>query len=79
MDSNPGIKSSFRVAPNIALIKYWGKYCEDLILPLNSSLSLTLSEEDLYTETYVEFSPKYKEDSLNLNNEYPKIRLSIKK
>lgn len=70
MDSYPIIKSSFRVSPNIALIKYWGKYDEDLILALNSSFSLTLSEEDLYTETSVEFSAKYTSDSLNLNGEY---------
>ena len=31
------------VAPNIALIKYWGKRDVKLNLPLNSSISLTLS------------------------------------
>ena len=31
------------VAPNIALIKYWGKRNKELNLPLNSSISLTLS------------------------------------
>lgn len=70
MEAHPSVKSSFRVSPNIALIKYWGKYCEDLILPLNSSFSVTLSEEDLYTETTVEFSPKYTEDTLILNDKY---------
>lgn len=39
---------------NIALIKYWGKRNEDLILPHTSSLSMTLS--DLGTTTSIEFS-----------------------
>lgn len=62
------VRASYRVSPNIALIKYWGKYDEDLILPLNSSFSLTLSEEHLYTETEVIFSPEYKSDTLMLND-----------
>jgi len=60
-------KSVFRVAPNIALIKYWGKFEENDILPLNSSLSLTLSTDDLYTETSVTMSNSYLQDSLLLN------------
>lgn len=66
MDPSPR-KSRFRVAPNIALIKYWGKFLEDSVLPLNSSLSLTLSTEDLYTETCVSLSEKYPADTLQLN------------
>ena len=38
---------------NIAPIKYWGKADEALIIPRTSSLSLTLDE--LYTTTTVEF------------------------
>lgn len=60
-------KSTFRVAPNIALIKYWGKFEEDSILPLNSSISITLSTDDLYTETSVSMSDKYTSDTLILN------------
>lgn len=41
-----------RAYTNIALIKYWGKKDEQLILPMNSSLSLTL--DAFYTETSVE-------------------------
>ena len=66
--SAPKLQASYRVSPNIALIKYWGKYDEDLILPLNSSFSLTLSEEHLYTETEVEFSSEYQNDTLILND-----------
>lgn len=65
--SNSKNKSVFRVAPNIALIKYWGKFEEEDILPLNSSLSITLSTEDLYTETSVSMSDKYPQDFLILN------------
>ena len=38
---------------NIALIKYWGKANDELIIPRTSSLSLTLDE--LYTTTTVQF------------------------
>ena len=38
---------------NIALIKYWGKANDELIIPRTSSLSLTLDE--LYTTTTVRF------------------------
>ena len=43
-----------RAHTNIALIKYWGKRDERLVLPMNSSLSLTL--DSLYTETEVVFN-----------------------
>ena len=38
---------------NIALIKYWGKEDEELITPLNNSISLTLDTNTFYTETKV--------------------------
>ena len=61
------LKTECKVSPNIALIKYWGKYDDDLIIPINSSLSLTLSEEDLFTQTKLIFSSKYEHDLLILN------------
>ncbi len=39
---------------NIAVIKYWGKTNQSLVLPTNSSLSLTLN--DLYSTTTVSVS-----------------------
>lgn len=54
-----------RAYGNIALIKYWGKRDEKYVLPMNSSLSLTI--ECFYTETEVVFSDSYKEDYFYLN------------
>ena len=49
---------------NIALIKYWGKADEDLITPLNNSISLTLDMNTFYTETKVTIE-KIEENSNN--------------
>ena len=54
-----------RAHTNIALIKYWGKANEEYILPMNSSLSLTL--DAFYTETTVTFDAHYSEDVFILN------------
>lgn len=51
---------------NIAVVKYWGKRDEKLILPNNSSLSFTMDEQ-LKTRTTVVFSPEFKEDEFYLN------------
>lgn len=56
-----------RAHTNIALIKYWGKENEELILPKNNSLSLTL--DAFYTETKVTFDETLKEDTLILDGE----------
>ncbi|MGZ3460425.1 MAG: diphosphomevalonate decarboxylase, partial [Archangium sp.] len=37
------MKATARAHPNLALVKYWGKRDEALILPHQSSLSMTLS------------------------------------
>lgn len=50
---------------NIALIKYWGKRNEQLILPYTSSLSLTLS--DLYATTSVHFDESLPADFVTLD------------
>lgn len=56
-----------RAHTNIALIKYWGKKDEELIIPMNSSLSLTL--DAFYTETEVIFSEENKADTFSLNGQ----------
>ncbi|MFJ8476759.1 diphosphomevalonate decarboxylase [Kitasatospora sp. NPDC094011] len=51
--------------PNIALIKYWGKRDERLVLPTADSLSMTL---DVFsTTTTVELSPAASGDQVTLN------------
>ncbi len=47
------MKASAIAHPNIAIVKYWGKIDEELHLPANGSISMTLS--DLYSQTTVEF------------------------
>lgn len=71
---------------NIALIKYWGKADEELITPLNNSISLTLDTNTFYTETKVtiqsigENKDKIKENniSLKINGNPSKITKRIK-
>lgn len=55
---------SAKAHANIALVKYWGKKDEDLILPYNNSLSLTL--DAFYTITRVS---QAKEDCFILNGQ----------
>ncbi|MDO4903692.1 MAG: diphosphomevalonate decarboxylase [Limosilactobacillus sp.] len=52
---------------NIALVKYWGKRDQDLILPHTDSLSLTLDE--FYTTTTVEFDDQIDADAVSINGE----------
>ncbi|MEX1656967.1 diphosphomevalonate decarboxylase [Streptomyces pseudovenezuelae] len=53
--------------PNIALIKYWGKRDERLILPWTDSLSMTL---DVFpTTTRVRLDPEAAQDEVTLNGE----------
>ncbi|XP_061450431.1 diphosphomevalonate decarboxylase [Rhineura floridana] len=52
---------------NIAVVKYWGKRDEELILPINSSLSVTLHQDQLKTTTTATISRDFTEDRLWLN------------
>ncbi|XP_069312487.1 diphosphomevalonate decarboxylase [Eulemur rufifrons] len=52
---------------NIAVIKYWGKRNEELILPINSSLSVTLHQDQLRTTTTAAISKDFTEDRVWLN------------
>lgn len=60
-------KGKARAYTNIALIKYWGKKNETLILPMNNSLSLTL--DAFYTETEILFSEEFTEDRFYLDDQ----------
>lgn len=65
-----------RAHTNIALIKYWGKADEALIIPMNNSLSVTLDR--FYTETRVTFDETLTEDQLILNGEVVNAKESAK-
>ncbi|KAG0936282.1 hypothetical protein G6F57_013472 [Rhizopus arrhizus] len=52
---------------NIAVIKYWGKRDTELILPTNSSLSVTLSQDILHSKTTISAAKEYSQDRLWLN------------
>lgn len=61
------MKAAAKAHTNIALIKYWGKRDEQLFLPTNSSISLTLDK--FYTETSVAFDPELGSDQFFLNGQ----------
>lgn len=61
------MKATAKAHTNIALIKYWGKRNDALILPTNSSLSLTL--DGFYTTTTVDFQEELTHDRFILDNE----------
>ncbi len=59
-------KSTVIANSNIAIIKYWGKRDEKLILPMNNSISFTMDEQ-LSTVTTVEFDDALKRDEVILD------------
>lgn len=61
------MKASALANANIALVKYWGKRDEKLILPQNSSISITL--DGFYTHTTVDFNKRYQQDLLVLDGQ----------
>ncbi|MDB1552851.1 diphosphomevalonate decarboxylase [Latilactobacillus sakei] len=62
-----GQSATARAHTNIALIKYWGKKDANLIIPQNSSLSLTL--DHFYTDTTVTFSETLTRDQIIFNGQ----------
>ncbi|CAB4255430.1 similar to Saccharomyces cerevisiae YNR043W MVD1 Mevalonate pyrophosphate decarboxylase, essential enzyme involved in the biosynthesis of isoprenoids and sterols, including ergosterol [Maudiozyma barnettii] len=52
---------------NIATLKYWGKRDANLNLPTNSSISVTLAQDDLRTLTSAATSERFEKDTLWLN------------
>ncbi|MBM7599446.1 diphosphomevalonate decarboxylase [Virgibacillus halotolerans] len=61
------MRATAKAHTNIALIKYWGKRDESLILPTNNSLSVTL--DGFYTETTVAFNEALKQDQFTLDGQ----------
>ncbi|CDO95793.1 unnamed protein product [Kluyveromyces dobzhanskii CBS 2104] len=62
------VYSASTTAPvNIATLKYWGKRDKVLNLPTNSSISVTLSQDDLRTLTTAATSQNFEKDQLWLN------------
>src|SRR5699024_6108968 len=61
------MRATAKAHTNIALIKYWCKRNEELILTTNSSLSVTL--DGFYTETTVQFKEELERDIFILNEE----------
>lgn len=68
MESLKELKVVYKSSPNIAWVKYWGKYDEDYILPINDSLGVTLNSDDIYTQTTVTFTNRIQSHSIKLNN-----------
>ena len=56
-----------RAHTNIALVKYWGKRDRQLMLPQTDSLSLTLNE--FYATTKVEFDPALTADQVTIDGQ----------
>lgn len=59
--------SSTTAPVNIATLKYWGKRDANLNLPTNSSISVTLAQDDLRTLTSAATSQSFEKDTLWLN------------
>ncbi|KAG5639023.1 hypothetical protein H0H81_007636 [Sphagnurus paluster] len=59
---------------NIACIKYWGKRDTKLILPTNSSLSVTLHQDHLRSTTTSRADPSFESDRLWLNGKEEDIK-----
>ncbi|KAA8903073.1 hypothetical protein TRICI_005760 [Trichomonascus ciferrii] len=71
------IYSASVTAPvNIATLKYWGKRDAGLNLPTNSSISVTLSQNDLRTVTTAAASMTFSEDQVWLNGRQEDINAS---
>lgn len=73
-DVLPVLTATFTAPTNIAVIKYWGKRDSALNLPINSSLSVTLNQDDLRTTTTAVASPHFAADRLWLNGRCVRVK-----
>ena len=72
-ESKDDFSVTMRSPINIALVKYWGKAHEKLIIPSNNSLSLTINKDQLCSETTVTLTDDVLGVELTLNGEVEKI------
>ena len=75
--SLPAVSATHTAPSNIALIKYWGKRDVALNTPINSSISLTLSD-DLCATTTVVAHASFERDRLWLNGEEVDINARVR-
>jgi diphosphomevalonate decarboxylase len=61
------IAATHSAPSNIAVIKYWGKRDVSLNLPINSSVSVTMNQDDLKAITTVTANATFPVDRLWLN------------
>lgn len=72
--SNEMYMATTRAPVNIAVVKYWGKANEELILPVNDSLSVTLCTDDLCAQTTVAVGKHFTEDRIWLNGKEESVK-----
>jgi diphosphomevalonate decarboxylase len=70
------MKATAKAPANIAFIKYWGKRNAKLRLPMNSSISMNLTE--IFTLTSVEFNQNLKEDLVRIDGKVGRKRTCCK-
>jgi mevalonate pyrophosphate decarboxylase len=64
------IQATHSAPSNIACIKYWGKRDVRANTPINSSVSVTMSQDDLKAITTVTASKDFDKDQLWLNGRW---------
>lgn len=61
----------YRTAPNIGLIKYWGKWNEAEIIPLNTNIGVTLNSDHVYTNTSLSIVPNQTDQLIINGKDFP--------
>ena len=78
MQSEISLQTTFISSPNIALIKYWGKYDQDSIIPWNDNIGLTLNADDISTVTKIVFE-RVEDNYLELNGQGHPISTRVRR
>ncbi len=66
-NTNTIMKATAKAPANIAFIKFWGKKDSKLNIPFSNTLSVSL--DNVFTITTVEFSKEFKKDSIEIDGE----------